>query len=84
MLNRRLHRVIISGITGIVLFSLIGAWLLISRTSLFLLFVCICMIIALAIMLIRKMDKTNRQLESFFSAINNNDFNAHFTEKRGR
>ena len=35
MLNRRLHRVIISGITGIVLFSIAGAWLLISRTSLF-------------------------------------------------
>lgn len=81
MLNRRLHRVIISGITGIVLFSIAGAWLLISRTSLFFAFVCICMIIALAIMLIRKMDKTDRQLESFFSAINNNDFNAHFTEK---
>ena len=74
MLNRRLHRVIISGITGIVLFSIAGAWLLISRTSLFFAFVCICM-------LIRKMDKTDRQLESFFSAINNNDFNAHFTEK---
>ena len=81
MLNRRLHRVIISGITGIVLFSIAGAWLLISRTSLFFAFVCICIIIALAIMLIRKMDKTDRQLESFFSAINNNDFNAHFTEK---
>ena len=81
MLNRKLHRIIIGGITGIVLFSIAGAWLLISRTSLFFAFVCICMIIALAIMLIRKMDKTDRQLESFFSAINNNDFNAHFTEK---
>ena len=81
MLNRRLHRVIISGITGIVLFSVIGAWLLISLTSLFFAFVCICIIIALAIMLVRKMEKTDRQLESFFSAINNNDFNAHFTEK---
>lgn len=39
MLNRRLHRIIIGGITGIVLFSLIGAWLLISRTSLF----CFCL-----------------------------------------
>lgn len=32
-------------------------------------------------MLVRKMEKTDRQLESFFTAINNNDFNAHFTEK---
>ena len=81
MLNRRLHRTIVGGITGIVLFSVIGAWLLVSLTSLFFAFVCICIIIALAIILVRKMEKTDRQLKSFFSAINNNDFNAHFTEK---
>ncbi|WP_347396223.1 sensor histidine kinase [Parabacteroides leei] len=82
MLNRRLHRIIVGGITGIVLSSVIGAWLLVSQTSLFFAFVCVCTIIALAIMLVRKMEKTNRQLESFFSAINNNDFNAHFAEKK--
>lgn len=81
MLNRKLHRVIIVGVTGIVLSSVIGAWLLISRTSLFFAFVCACTIVGLAIMLVKKMEKTDRQLESFFSAINNNDFNAHFTEK---
>lgn len=81
MLNRRLHRVIVGGITGIVLSSVAGAWLLISQTSLFFAFVCVCMIVALAIMLVKRMEKTDRQLESFFSAINNNDFNAHFTEK---
>lgn len=81
MLNRKLHRVIIVGVTGIVLSSVVGAWLLISRTSLFFAFVCACTIVGLAIMLVRKMEKTDRQLESFFSAINNNDFNAHFTEK---
>ncbi|MDH6357502.1 HAMP domain-containing sensor histidine kinase [Parabacteroides sp. PF5-9] len=78
MLNRRLHRVIISGIAGIVLFSIAGAWLLISRTSIFLAFVCLIIIVTLAIMLVRKMEKTDRQLESFFSAINNNDFNIRF------
>lgn len=81
MLNHRLHRIIAGGIIGIVLFSVAGAWLLVSRTSLFFVFICICMIVALAIMLVRKMEKTDRQLESFFSAINNKDFNAHFTEK---
>lgn len=81
MLNRKLHRVIIVGVTGIVLSSVIGAWLLISRTSLFFAFVCACTIVGLAIMLVKKMEKTDRQLESFFCAINNNDFNAHFTEK---
>lgn len=81
MLNRKLHRVIIVGVTGIVLSSVIGAWLLISRTSLFFAFVCACTIVGLAIMLVKKMEKTDRQLKSFFSAINNNDFNAHFTEK---
>lgn len=81
MLNRKLHQIIIVGVTGIVLSSMVGAWLLISRTSLFFAFVCACTIIGLAVMLVRKMEKTDRQLESFFTAINNNDFNAHFTEK---
>lgn len=81
MLNHRLHRIIVGGITGIVLLSIIGAWLLISQTSLFFAFVCACIIAGLAIMLVRRMEKTDRQLESFFSAINNNDFNAHFTEE---
>lgn len=35
MLNRRLHRIILGGITGIVLFSVVGAWLLVSRISFF-------------------------------------------------
>lgn len=81
MLNRKLHQIIIVGVTGIVLSSMVGAWLLISRTSLFFAFVCACTIIGLAVMLVRKMEKTDRQLESFFTAINNNDFNVHFTEK---
>lgn len=81
MLNRKLHRVIIGGVTGIVLSAIAGAWFLTSRTSLFLALACICLIMALAIMLAREMGKTNRQLESFFSAINNNDFNAYFAEK---
>lgn len=81
MLNRRLHRIIVGGITGIVLFSIIGAWLLISQTSLFFAFVCACIIAGLAIMLVKRMEKTDRQLESFFNTINNNDFNAHFTEE---
>lgn len=81
MLNRRLHRVIVGGITGIVLFSVAGAWLLISGISLFFAVVCLLAIVAMAIMLVRKMEKTDRQLETFFSAINNNDFNVHFTDK---
>ena len=81
MLNRRLHRSIVGGITGIVLFSVAGAWLLVSGTSFFFAFVCAFIIVALAILMVRKMEKTDRQLESFFSAINNNDFNVHFTEK---
>jgi len=82
MQNRRLHRIIIGGITGIVLFSITGAWLLISGISLFFAFICFFIIIALAAMLARRMEKTDRQLETFFSAINNNDFNVHFTEKK--
>ncbi len=81
MLNRRFHRIIVVGVTGIVLFSVAGAWLFVSRTSLFFAFVCACTVVALAIMLVREMGKTDRQLVNFFGAINNNDFNVHFTEK---
>lgn len=78
MRNRRLHQTIVGGITGIALFSVAGAWLLTSRTSLFLAFVCACFVVLLAGMLIRKTEKTNRQLESFFDAVRNNDYNVHF------
>lgn len=81
MLNQRLYRIIVSGITGIVLFSVVGAWLFISRTSLFFAFICVIIIVALAIMLVRRMEKTHRQLGNFFSAVNNNDFNVHFAER---
>ncbi|MDH6304541.1 signal transduction histidine kinase [Parabacteroides sp. PF5-5] len=81
MIYNRLHRFIVAGITGIVLCSVAGAWFLVSGTSLFLAFAFACIVITLAIMLVRKMEKTNRQLETFFRSINNNDFNVHFTEK---
>lgn len=83
MLKRRSHRIIICGITGIVLFSMTGAWLLVSRTSLFFAFICIFIVIVLAVILAKRLEITDRQLESFFSAIHNNDFNIHFTEKKG-
>jgi len=81
MLNRQLHWIIVGGITGIALFSIVGAWLLTTRTSFFFAFVCLCLIIALALILLKRMEKAHRQLESFFSAINNNDFNVHFSGK---
>lgn len=83
MLNRRSHWIIVGGVIGIVVSSVAGAWFLVNRISFFLAFVCVVFIIALAIMLVRKMEKTDRQLKSFFSAINNNDFNIHFVEKDG-
>lgn len=84
MLNRQLHKIIWAGITGIVLFSVVGAWLLIKEISLFFAFVCLCIILILAITLIRKMRRTDRQLVNFFSAIQHNDFNIHFKGKGGK
>lgn len=83
MLNYRSRRIIIGGVTGILLCSIAGAWLLISQTSLFFAFVCFFVVATLAIILVRNMEKTDRQLESFFSAVNSNDFNVHFPEKDG-
>ncbi|MDL2255957.1 HAMP domain-containing histidine kinase [Parabacteroides sp. OttesenSCG-928-K15] len=83
MLNRRLHRIIVGGITGIVLFSIAGAWLLVSETSFTFAFLCLLCIVALAIILAKEMEKTNRQLDNFFNAIRNNDYTVHFTGKKG-
>ncbi|MDD2436475.1 MAG: HAMP domain-containing sensor histidine kinase [Massilibacteroides sp.] len=83
MLNRRLHRTIVGGIIGIVFFSVAGAWLLINGISLFFAFVCLCLVVGLAILLVGRMERTNRQLENFFVTIRNNDFNIHFAGKKG-
>lgn len=81
MLNRPSHRSVVGGITGIVLFSVTGAWLLIGGISLFLAFLCLCAIVLLAVMLVKRMDKTDRQLRNFFTAIDNHDFNIRFTDQ---
>ncbi|MDH6533897.1 sensor histidine kinase [Parabacteroides sp. 52] len=81
MPNRRLHRILMGGITGIVLFAIAGAWFLVSHTSLFFAFVCFFMIVVLAILLIKKMEKLDVQLNKFFRAIHNNDFRIHFAER---
>lgn len=81
MLNRQLHWNIVGRITGIVLLSALSTWLITNRISFFFSFVCICIIVTQAAMLIRKIEKIHHQLENFFNAIHNNDFNIHFTEK---
>lgn len=80
MLNRPLHRSVVGGIIGIVLFSVAGAWLLISGISLTLALLCLCIIILFAIILVRRMEKTDRQLENFFISLENHDFNIWFTD----
>ncbi|MDF9830810.1 HAMP domain-containing sensor histidine kinase [Parabacteroides sp. PF5-6] len=78
MYSRRLYLKIIAGITAIVCFSLLGAGLLISKTSYFLAFACLMVILWISLYMIRLINRTNRQLSLFFDSLRNKDASQHF------
>lgn len=78
MYNRRLYQKIIAGIVAIVLFSLLGSGLLISKTSYFLALVCLLVILLITLFIIRLINRTNRQLSLFFDSLRNKDASQHF------
>jgi len=78
MYNRRLYIKIIVGIVSIVIFSLLGSWLLISSISYFLAFVCLMVILLITLFVIRLINRTNRQISLFFDSLRNKDSSQHF------
>lgn len=73
MVNRNLYLKIIGSVSLIVLFALLGSMLLITATSYFLSFVCLCFILLITLLIIRWINGTNRKIAIFFESIRNGD-----------
>ena len=78
MYSRRLYAKIVGGAVLIVLLSLIGSWLLITRLSFFLSFVCLLFILLITLFIIRLATRLNYKLSVFFEAMRNEDTTQHF------
>ena len=78
MYSRRLYAKIVGGAVLIVLLSLIGSWLLITRLSFFLSFVCLLFILLITLFIIRLATCLNYKLSVFFEAMRNEDTTQHF------
>ena len=78
MYSRRLYAKIVGSVVLIVLLSLIGSWLLITRLSFFLSFVCLLFILLITLFIIRSTTHFNYKLSVFFEAMRNEDTTQHF------
>ena len=78
MYSRRLYAKIVGGAVLIVLLSLIGSWLLITRLSFFLSFVCLLFILLITLFIIRLATRLNYKMSVFFEAMRNEDTPQHF------
>ena len=81
MYSRRLYAKIVGGAVLIVLLSLIGSWLLITRLSFFLSFVCLLFILLITLLLIRWMNGINRKIATFFESVRNGDTALRYPDK---
>jgi len=73
MVNRSLYLKIIGIVSLIVFLALLGSVLLITGTSYFLSFVCLCIILLITLLLIRWMNGINRKIATFFESVRNGD-----------
>lgn len=73
MVNRSLYLKIIGIVSLIVFLVLLGSVLLITGTSYFLSFVCLCIILLITLLLIRWMNGINRKIATFFESVRNGD-----------
>ena len=73
MVNLNLYLKIIGSVSLIVLFALLGSMLLITATSYFLSFVCLCFILLITLLITRWINGTNRKIAIFFESIRNGD-----------
>ena len=81
MYSRRLYAKIVGGAVLIVLLSLIGSWLLITRLSFFFSFVCLLFILLITLLLIRWMNGINRKIATFFESVRNGDTALRYPDK---
>ena len=81
MYSRRLYAKIVGGAVLIVLLSLIGSWLLITRLSFFLSFVCLLFILLITLLLIQWINGTNRKIAIFFESVRNGNTTLRYPDK---
>lgn len=80
MYSRKLYVKIVGSVVLIVLFSLLGAWLLITELSFTLSFGCLIVILLITLFVIRLMNDVNRRISLFFESLHNNDTTRHYPE----
>lgn len=81
MVNRSLYLKIIGIVSLIVFLALLGSVLLITGTSYFLSFVCLCIILLITLLLIRWMNGINRKIATFFESVRNGDTALRYPDK---
>ena len=81
MVNLNLYLKIIGSVSLIVLFALLGSMLLITATSYFLSFVCLCVILLITLLLIQWINGTNRKIAIFFESVRNGNTTLRYPDK---
>lgn len=80
MYSRKLYVKIVGSVVLIVLFALLGAWLLITGLSFTLSFGCLVVILLITLLLIRLINDVNRRISIFFESLRNNDTTQHYPD----
>lgn len=80
MYSRKLYVKIVGSVVLIVLFALLGAWLLITGLSFTLSFGCLVVILLITLFVIRLINDVNRRISVFFESLRNNDTTQHYPD----
>lgn len=80
MYSRKLYVKIVGSVVLIVLFALLGAWLLITGLSFSLSFGCLVVILLITLFVIRLINDVNRRISVFFESLRNNDTTQHYPD----
>lgn len=73
LLSKVFYRKIAGAVLLIVLFSLVGSYLLVTGVSYFLAFICLSLVFLIAFLVLRRINGMNRQMAIFFESIRNDD-----------
>lgn len=80
MYSRKLYVKIVGSVVLIVLFALLGAWLLITGLSFSLSFGCLVVILLITLFVIRLINDVNRRISVFFESLRINDTTQHYPD----
>lgn len=80
MYSRKLYLKIVGSVWLIVVFSLVGAWLLITGLSYTLSFGCLLLILLITLFVIRLANASNRRIALFFGSVRSHDTTCSFPE----